>query len=312
VKKKYLLLLFYGSFFWLGTVYPQKSISDEIAKIVYMDSIVIKASEKDFSVKDFIDLVREDASFYQAFRNLRTSDYHFVTRMTFFDRKKKESAAYVGQYHQHIENGCRFQEKLYEEARGNFLKKRKQEVNYYTYELFDRLFLLHDTTCHVQIMPLDIRFEGDGTEGHVAELKKLIFSPGTHSDVPLIGSKTEIFSERMMERYNFYIHADKYLDKTDAYVFEIRLKPEYDVDHNNRTVIKKLITYFAKSDFQVLGRSYRLAQYKPFYQFDVRMDIRLEKIHDRYYPSRIVFDGFWNVPLKRKETSIFAIDFSSF
>ncbi len=311
MKSKHLFLLFYGILFW-GTVYPQKSISDEIAKIVYMDSIVVKASQKDFSVKDFIDLVREDASFYQAFRNLRASDYHFVTRMTFFDRKEKESAAYIGQHHQHIKNGCRFQEKLYEETSGNFLKKRNHEVNYYTYELFDRLFLLHDTTCNVQVLPLDIRFEGDGREGHVAELKKLIFSPGTHSDVPFIGSKTEIFSEKMMERYNFYIRSDKFLDKTDAYVFEIRLKPEYNDDHNNKAVIKELITYFAKIDFQVLGRSYRLAQYKPFYQFNVHMDIRLEKIDDRYYPSRIVFDGFWNVPLKQKETSIFAIDFSIF
>ncbi|MBK8504096.1 MAG: hypothetical protein IPL46_18945 [Saprospiraceae bacterium] len=291
------------------SIYAQDDITNEIAKVVYMDSIVVKASKVDFSVSDFIDLVRNDASFYIAFQNLRAAAYHFETMMMFFDRKNRKAATYSAEYHQYIENGCRYQVKSGEKIEGAFFKKRKETSNFYTYDLFDRLFLVHDTTCNVRVLPQEIQFDGYGVEGHVAELKKLIFAPGTQSDVPFIGQKTEIFSEKMRDRYNFYISSIRYLDQIEAYVFDIRLKPEYQEERNNKTVIKELTTFFSKKDFQVLGRTYRLAHYKPFYQFDVSMQILLQKINERYYPAKIDFDGFWNIPMKRKETSSFTVDF---
>jgi hypothetical protein len=229
--------------------------------------------------------------------------------MNFFDRKNRETARYAAAYQQYIKNRCRYQVKTSEKIDGAFYKKGKKTSNFYTFDLFDRLFLLHDTTCNVRVLPQEIQFDAKGVEGHVAELKKLIFAPGTHSDVPFIGQKTEIFSEKMRDRYNFYINSIRYLDQIEAYVFDIRLKPEYEGDRNNKTVIKELTTYFSKKDFQVLGRTYRLAHYKPFYQFDVSMQILLEKVDQRYYPEKIVFDGFWNVPMKRKETSNFTVYF---
>jgi hypothetical protein len=149
-------------------------------------------------------------------------------------------------------------------------------------------------------------------EGHVGELKKLIFAPGTRSDVPFIGDKTEIFSEDMRDRYNFFIKSAHYADSIDAYVFEARLKADYLEPKNNKTVIKELITYFAKEDFQVLARSYRLAHYKTFYSFDIEMEIALSKIAGQYFPVKINYVGFWNVPTKKRESSLFTITFSKF
>lgn len=311
--KTILEVIFMVVSYWLPTfVCAQDTITREIARIVFMDSIVVKASRHDLSVEDFIDMVRKDMTFYRAFSNLRVADYVFSTHMTFFDRKNREAAIYDARYHQHVKNQCRFQEKLEENIRGNFLKKRKYDTRYYTYDLYDRLFLLHDTTCHLEVNTNPVSFEGEGMEGHVAELKKLIFAPGSHSDVPLIGDKTEIFSAKMINRYHFFINSVQYSDTMDAYAFEVRLKPEYERKQNNRTVIKELITYFSKKDFQVLGRYFRLAHYKTLYQFDIKMQIELQKVTDRYFPAHIVFEGFWNVPLKRKETSIFTIKFENF
>lgn len=311
--KTFFAVIFMVVSYWMpASVFAQDTIASEIARIVFMDSVVVKASRQDFSVEDFIDMVRKDETFYRAFSNLRVADYFFSTHMTFFDRKNRESATYDARYHQHIKNQCRFQEKLEENIDGNFRRKRKDDTRYYTYDLYDRLFLLHDTTCHLEVNADPVSFEGEGMEGHVAELKKLIFAPGSHSDIPLIGDKTEIFSEKMINRYHFFINSVRYSDTMDAYVFEVRLKPEYERKQNNRTVIKELITYFSKKDFQVLDRCYRLAHYKALYQFDIKMQIELQKVADRYFPARIVFEGFWNVPVKRKETSIFTIKFEKF
>jgi hypothetical protein len=290
----------------------QDEITDQIAKIVYMDSIVVRASQHDFSVNDFIDLVRNDASFYLAFRNLRAAAYDFETEMTFLDRKDQQVAGYQSKHRQYFQDNCRYQKVLSEQITGDLFRKRRRQEKYYTFTLFDRLFLTHDTLCGIILVPQEISFDGKGVEGHVGELKKLIFAPGTRSDVPFIGNKTEIFSEKMINRYDFFIRSEVYGNTTEAYVFEARLKPDYQDIKDNKTVVKELITYFAKDNFQVLSRTYRLAHFKAFYSFDVEMNIILGKNLDRYFPTRIEYHGFWNVPTKKKETSSFTVSFDQF
>jgi len=299
--------------FFAFNVFSQNPVDDDIAKIVYMDSIVIKASREDFSAPDFIEMIREDESFYLAFRNLRAADYSFLTDMSFFNRKGVKDGAYVALHHQVIEDGCRYQMKITENLSGKFYNKRRKKSKFYTFELYDRLFLLHDTTCNITVQPQRVDFEGEGMEGHVSELKKLIFAPGTGSNVPFIGDKTEVFSEKMQSRYDYMITSARYgPDSIDSYVFRVKIKPEFAAEKNNKTVIKDLTTYFSKKDFQVLGRRYRLAHYKALYQFNVFMDIQLLKVNGIYLPSRIHYDGFWDIPFKRKETSNFTVTFKNY
>ena len=159
----------------LGEMTAQEVDTEDIAKIVYLDSIVVQASKDDFSVADFIDMVQRDASFYLAFRNLRAAAYDFKTEMQFFDRNDDERASYQALQRQCIEDGCRFQKTVTETISGNLFRKRRKKENYYTYTLYDRLFRTHDTTCGISVVPQEINFEGRGVEGHVGELKKLIF-----------------------------------------------------------------------------------------------------------------------------------------
>ncbi|MCB0685890.1 MAG: hypothetical protein KDC53_05180 [Saprospiraceae bacterium] len=310
IGSRFLMILFLCDY---TPVFSQDTINDEIARIVYMDSVVIKASRQDFSVSDFIKLVREDKSFYLAFRNLRAAEFLFHVDMFFSNQRNKRNASYQADYLQKIMQTCRFQIKNSEQVTGDFYKNRKFEARYYTYDLFDRLFLFHDTTCNITVQPQEINFEGEGMEGHIGELKKLIFAPGTRSDVPFIGDKSEIFSDKMRSKYNFYIRSEKYgPDSIEVYSFQVRTKPEFSNTRDNHTVIKNLTTYFAKKDFQVLGRIYQLSQYKAVYQFDVTMRISLLQHEGIYLPSWIHYEGFWNIPFKPGETANFTIDFSNF
>ncbi len=284
-----------------------------IAAVVQLDSVVIVAQKAGFSVEDFIAFVREDESFYRAFKNLRTASYRFDVEMEFQDRKERQKASYRAAQVQYFEASCRWMEILESSSSGNFFKKRKlPKYKYYTAKLYDRLFCTVGKVCNEQSMP-----DPDGTEdekrkmeGHVEELKKLIFSPGEKANVPFIENKTAIFSERMSSFYDFMITSDAY-NGTECYVFTAAVKPGY-ADREGKTVIKYLSTWFRKEDFQVMARTYRLNHQTLLYTFDVEMDIRLTKRGTQYFPVQIGYDGFWNIPFKKYEKGTFTVRFSDF
>ena len=199
---------------------------------------------------------------------------------------------------------CRWMEVIEERDRSAILTKR-EKVKFYTFELYDRLFISKDTVCyrpgqHITTLVVD----GHEPRGPIGELRKLIFRPGSPSKIPFIGQKTEIFTEKMQPYYDFFIRSEQYLDRYEAYVFEARLKSAYRDGHFNKTVIKELTTYFSKKDFQVLGRSYRLAHRKLLYRFDVRMDIQLTRVDGYYFPAHIHYTGDWNMPTKETRDRI--------
>ncbi len=202
-------------------------------------------------------------------------------------------------------------ETLQEDWSGRFFKGKKQLPRFYTYALYDRVFLTNGQVC---IDTSDTAAEHTGSdhsmEHHVRALRDLIFRPGTRADVPFIGQKTEIFSEDMVDLYDFVIRSDT-LRGMPVYVFSAIVKDAY-ADQENRTVYKELTTYFSKKDFQVLARDYRLSQNTVFYMFDVTMHVELNRIHGSYVPVQVTYHGTWNIPLKRKETGTFTVQLCDF
>ncbi len=295
----------------LGRIWhlPAQEPVDHIASIVYLDSIVVTAQQEGFSVTDFIRMVRDDQSFYQAFRHLRSSSYLMRTEMQYLDRKGRRKATYQALHQQDFQAPCRTMQVLEEQIEGR-IRKREDRYKHYTTRLYDRLFVTHGRVCAQEAPSVTAR-PTSGMAGHVEELKKLIFSPGTKSAIPFIGNKTAIFSQRMIDRYDFHIRSEQYLNGQDAYVFEVQLKPAYRDGKQNKTVIKQLVTYFSKEDFQVLGRQMRLAHRQALYRFDVQFDIALDRLGDHYVPKTITYDGFWRIPARR-EKARFMLTFSAF
>ena len=140
---------------------------------------------------------------------------------------------------------------------------------------------------------------------HVEELKKLMFKPGEKADVPFIGKKTAIFEAKMHKYYDYKIRSALYQDSIDCYVFTVAVKPKYLKKKKGKTVIKFLETYFDKSSFQVIARTYQLKHKTAIYDFDVLMDIKLGKLGDLYVPEYIRYKGTWDVSFKKRETAKF-------
>ena len=304
-------ILCYFSGFWVK-LRAQDVPSKAIADIVYLDSIVVSASKAGFSVHDFIDLVRNDLSFYQAFKNLRYTSHHFSCNMQFVDRKEKIKASLRSTYQQTYENGCREMKVLKQEETGNLKKRKKVKYKYYTASMFDRLFVIQGKVCDSLDESTKSESYGDISNSHVEELKKIVFSPGSKSQVPFIGKKTEIFSARMRPYYDYSIRSEVYKDSTACYVFEASLKPAFINQKEGKTVIKYLATYFSKNNLQVVARKYRMMHKKALYQFDVSMEVELTQWKEHYLPEYINYDGFWNIPAKKKEAGSFKLHFYDF
>ena len=278
--------------------------------IIHLDSIVVVASKNDFNIADFIELVQSDKSFYKAFSNIRSLSYSADNQITMFGKKQNVLSKYSSKITQYFDGECRTMITNKVSVEGKFYKK-KRKYRFYTAKMYDHIFYTHGVVC-TKDQPPDYESQLKGIDKHVLELKKLIFSPGRKADVPLIGKKTAIFTEQMAKYYNFSINSKTYKNGIECYVFSVNLKPEFIINKKNKTVIKSLETYFEKSNFQVIARNYTLAYAAALFDFDVKMEIELKKIGELYVPEFIKYDGFWDIPTKKPEISIFTTHFYDF
>lgn len=314
MKFKFRSLLFssllFAHFFGFGQSDTTEYDFGDFGGIIYLDSLVVTASRSGFDVDDFIQIVQEDESFYRAFRNLRFLSYSAKNEIKMFDKKKRPIASYYSITQQQVDGPCRSMATFEEMVSGKFYKK-KRKYRYYTAKMYDRLFFTHQPTCEsTEEQPKEQ--SSKGMSKHVAELKKLIFQPGSKADIPLIGKKTAIFDPQMAAYYDFSISSKTYKGNQDCYVFTAVVKPEYQERKKDKTVIKFLETYFDKENFQVIARNYQLAYQSSLFDFDVTMGIELKKLQDQYAPVFISYDGQWDVPGKKPEICQFEVNFSHF
>ncbi len=279
---------------------------DDFGGIVHLDSIVVSATRQGFDVDDFIRMVRKDESFYKAFKNLHRITFEFENDLYFFDKKGNIKASYKSHTRQTSDGDCRQMEVLDEKVIGKFYKRKKKH-RYYTALLYEKVFFTEGTICESAENGIHQRKRKKGIAKHIAELEKLIFSPGEKANVPLIGNKTAIFDKKMQAYYDYSIQSDLYKNEIDAYVFTAQVKPEFLKKKKNKTVIKHLRTYFDKTTFNVIARTYQLAYDGAFFDFDVKMHIELKKEKDLYFPEIIQYDGNWDVVGKKRERGRFEL-----
>lgn len=302
---KIVLILIFSLFFF-SLQGQEKEVSMDISAIVFLDSFVVTASKKGFDVADFIDIIQKDESFFQAFHNLRFKEYYSNNRIEVYNRKQEIKTAYTNRVQQEIEGNCRTMQTLEEKVEGNFFKnKKKRKYRYYTAKMHDQVFLTHGTVCGEPDQPSISKDNLSGIDKHVNELKKLIFQPGKEVEVPIIGGKTAIFKEDMLQYYDFSIYSKPYLDEKDCYVFRAVAKQN---KNSSKTIIKYLETYLDKNSFQIVARNYHL-KYNGLFSFDVKMKVELNQIEGKYLPTFIEYNGAWKIPMQKRERVMFKVDF---
>lgn len=275
---------------------------------VIIDEIVISNNDA-FKVADFIRMVKNDTTFYKAFKSLHLATYNAENDITVFDKKgNKIKASLQSETKQIYRDGCRTMKVLEENVTGDFYKKNG-DYNYYTAELYASLFFTKGKVCgENNIVRGGINAETSGKDGlakRKAQLKQLIFNPGTRvNGVPFVGSKSAIFDPEIAKMYDFRI-SDEVKNGQPCYRFSAVPRDEYKDD----VVINNLTTWFRKSDYSIVSRDYSLSYHNMAFDFDVVIHVDLQQIGNNLLPSYISYRGNWHVIAKSRERVNFSAKF---
>jgi hypothetical protein len=282
-------------------------------KVITLSEIIVR---NNVDVPSFIERVKNDTTFYKAFRNLRVLQFTALNDIRMQDKKGKVKASLFSRTRQWAEKGCRHTIVEEEQATGD-IYDRHGNYNYYTPELYASLFFATDTVCGetniVKGMDIDVKGKS-GMAKRKEQLKMLFFNPGKAiPGLPLIGNKVAIFDEDMAGLYNYDLDQDEYLDEL-CYVFTITAKTDEEGGNRNKIVIDRMTTWFSVKTLEVLARHYSMSYHAGLFDFDVDMQVEMTHSGGYLVPRLLRYTGDWDVMFKKRERGVFTatlFDFSN-
>ncbi len=260
-----------------------------------------------FNIPAFIDYIKNDTTFYKAFRNLHLLSFTSLNHIQMLDKRGNSEASLDSRTRQTYANGCRTMQVLEEKTTGDFYD-RKGNYNYTTAELYASLFFTKGKVCGETNIVKGKSFSTKGKSGiekHKEQLKQLFFNPGKKiPGIPFVGNKVALFDEDVSRLYDFKIDRTEYMGNT-CYVFTITPRADLTAGEKSDIVIDEMTTWFNAKSLEIIGRNYTLSYKAGVYDFDVNMEVQLEKIGDLSVPKVLRYKGEWDVMFKKKERAVF-------
>jgi hypothetical protein len=259
-----------------------------------------------FDYKAVLQRIKEDTSFYKAFKTLRTIGYSSYNHIEMKDKNGKRTASLDSKTRQNKIGDCRTMDVLEENIVGD-LKKASGDYNYTTPALYASLFFTKGSICgETNIVKGKNRtISGSGLEKAKDQLKMLFFNPGKKiPGIPMIGNKLDLYDERAHELYTYKLDFVEYHGKL-AYVFEVMPKEELGFFEKGDIIVDKMITWFDPKTLDVLGRNYALSYKAGVYDFDVNMEVEMTYFHGKLVPKILRYQGNWDIVFKKRERGVF-------
>ncbi|AMR31409.1 hypothetical protein A0256_08205 [Mucilaginibacter sp. PAMC 26640] len=301
MKRLFLAFCFILFAFCSNAQQIQRFNPDTILTVV-IDSPVNIISHR-LRVQDFIDAVTQDTSFYKAFQNMKGYKFTAENRVFTYDKKNRvEGKIYRKIQHSNVAGSHKLQYLAKADSGTVFKKNGKYQL--YTVEMFDYIFMNAYNSDFVK---------GEGqpgdkpgkNESYKSKLKTLVFTPGRKvNGIPFISDKTEIFGPDLKQFYLYQFARGKYLDSIPVYRFKVVRKPSSSPDD---VMIQEMTTIFDMRTFQILGRYIDMKYSNMLFDFNVQMNIELNKFDDELLPIKITYQGNWNIPFHKEERASFLI-----
>jgi hypothetical protein len=268
---------------------------------------VVKFGKAGLEIEDFINEIINDTSFYQAFRNMKKYAFIAENRVYTYDKKDKvKGKIYRKIYHSNQGSDHKI-DYLVKEDTGDLLK-RNGKYELYTVEMFDYIFMNAYNSDFVPNTAASVGGTKGSNESYKDKLKTLIFTPGRPvKGVPFISGKTEIFTANMRQNYDYQFFRGTYLDSIPVYRFKVTMKPELGNWTKDGIMIKELTTIFDQRNFQILGRYIDMKLYNLAFDFDVQMNIEMSYFGEDLLPTKISYQGNWDIPFKKEERASFLV-----
>jgi len=305
MKKLILLVPCVFFLFQYGFCQTQDSLDNErLAKMIDLSEVVVRT---DINVPQFIDRVKNDTTFYKAFKNLRILGFTSLNDIRIVNKQGRQKASLQSKTRQNRVNGCRTMDVLSAATEGDFYKS-DSAYKYYTAELYAGIMFTRDRVCGENNIVAGTSFDAKGKSGvakHKEQLKMLFFNPGKKiPGIPFIGNKINIFDPDVAAYYDFLIDQVDY-DGRPAYLFSIKVRPDLSPAEKDKVVIDNMITWFDAKTMEVLARNYSLSYDAGVYDFDVSMEVEMTKFGNYLVPKTLRYKGNWDVVFKNRERGIF-------
>ena len=269
-------------------------------KIITLSEVVI---DNKLNVPSFIERIKNDSSFYKAFRNLHILGFTALNDIRMTDKSGALIASLHSRTKQIRNNNCRSMQILEETATGDIYDDNHQ-FNYYTAQMYASLFFTNGTVCGETNIVNGITFSTQGKSGmekHKEQLKILFFNPGRKiSGLPFMSNKTAIYDDDIAERYDMSIDMD-YYNKKSCYIFKQKVKP----GEEDKVVVDEMTTWLDDSTYEIVARNYILSYDAGVYDFKVSMEVQMTSFKNLTLPALIRYNGNWKAIFKKRERGIF-------
>lgn len=269
-------------------------------KIITLSEVVVNNK---LNVPAFIDRIKNDTTFYKAFRNLRILNYVSINDIRMLNKDGNSQASLYSKIKQIRDSGCRRMEVLEEQSTGDFYTADNQ-YNYYTAQMYASLFFTKGSVCGEDNIVAGETFNiagKSGLEKHKEQLKILFFNPGKKiSGIPFISNKTSIYDDDMAEVYDMSLDMDEY-NKTNCYIFKQKVKK----GKENKVVVDEMTTWFDDKTFEVVARNYSLSYDAGVYDFKVQMQVQMTHAGIYLVPALIRYTGNWKAIFQKRERGVF-------
>jgi hypothetical protein len=293
-----------GLFFSLALLAQKDNLHDTTIllgnKAITLSEVVINNK---LNVPTFIALVKNDTSFYKAFRNLHLLNFTAINDVRMLDKEGSTSAYLHSTTQQIIQDKCRTMKVLTEEVTGDYYTDDKQ-LNYYTAQMYASLFFTTGSICNEDNIVAGREFSTankTGMDKHKEQLKMLFFNPGKRiNGLPFMSNKTAIYDDEMANLYDMSIDMEAY-NKTSCYVFRQKVKPGNEAD----VVVDEMVTWFNDSTYEVVARNYVLSYDATLYDFKVQMEVEMTHANTLLVPALIRYNGNWKAIFKKREKGVF-------
>lgn len=288
-----------------GVCGQEDSLDNErLAKMISLSEVVMRS---DLNVATFIRRVKEDTSFYKAFRNLNVVEFTALNDIRLVDKKGKLKASLNSKTRQHRRRGCRSVEVLEEKTTGDFFD-RKHDYNYFTGKMYASLFIPRDSACGETNIVKGAEFSlrsKKGVEKNKEQLKMLFFNPGKKiRGIPFMGDKIDIFDPDRARYYHFSIDRSDFRGEP-CFIFTIRAREDLPPGREDKIIIDNMVTWFHARTMEVLARTYDMSYNAGVYDFDVHMEVELGKVGPYLLPHTIRYKGNWDLVFKKRERGTF-------
>lgn len=288
-----------------SVVWGQDSLDNiRLSQMIDLSEVVIRT---DLNVPRFVDRVKNDSSFYKAFRNLRVLGFTSLNDIRIRDKKGETKASLQSKTRQIRKDGCRTMEVLSETSTGDMYNEDHQ-LNFQTADLYAGLFFTQGKICGETNVVKGVDFnprELSGLAKHKAQLKMLFFNPGKKiPGIPFIGEKIDIFDPARAVNYDWSIELGDH-EGESCYIFSNKVKSDLKRSDRNDMVIDSMTTWFNAKTMEIIARTYDMSYDAGVYDFNVHMEVQMTRFGDLIVPRLLRYIGNWDVMFRKRERGVF-------